>query len=230
VALAGLQLGMCRLGMHRTVNDGRGNVSNDWLDWVRRLKAIAQNGAAYSRDPYDKERFGQVGAIAVEILAARTGRPVDEVLAALAYDAGPATPKLDVRAAVIHEGKILLVREASDGLWTLPGGWIDVQESAARAATREVKEESGYDCEPIKLYALLDSNRHPHPPRVYHVHKAFFLCRLSGGSPRPSLETTEVTFFAEDELPRLSTARVTPSQIALAFQHFREPTLPTAFD
>ncbi len=120
-------------------------MSKDWLDWARRLKAIAQNGQNSSRDPYDRERFDQVGAIAAEILAAGTGQPVDAVLAALAHDTGPATPKLDVRAAVIHEQKVLLVREASDGLWTLPGGWIDVKESAAHAASREVKEESGYD-------------------------------------------------------------------------------------
>lgn len=205
-------------------------MNDDWLDWARRLEAIAQNGRAYSKDPYDKERFEQVGAIAAEILAARTGRPLDDVLAVLASDSGPATPKFDVRAAVIHEEKVLLVREASDRLWTLPGGWVDVQESASEAASREVEEESGYDCEPIKLYAFLDRNRHPHPPSVFHVHKAFFLCRLRGGSPRPSVETTEVAFFAEDALPPLSVARVTTSQIALAFRHFREPNLPTDFD
>jgi ADP-ribose pyrophosphatase YjhB (NUDIX family) len=205
-------------------------VKTDWLDWARRLKAIAQNGETYSRDPYDRERFGQVGAIAAEIVAAGTGLHLGQVRAAFARDAGPATPKLDVRAAVIHEGKVLLVREASDGLWTLPGGWVDVQESAAQAASREVKEESGYDCEPIKLYALLDRNLHPHPPMMYHVHKVFFLCRLSGGSPRTSVETTEVSFFEEDALPPLSVARVTPAQIAMAFQHSREPGRPTTFD
>jgi ADP-ribose pyrophosphatase YjhB (NUDIX family) len=205
-------------------------VTSDWLDWARRLKAIAQNGETYSKDPYDRERFAQVGAVAAEILAARTGRALDEVTLALAHESGPATPKLDVRAAVIHEQKVLLVREASDGLWTLPGGWIDVQESAAQAARREVQEESGYDCEPIKLYALLDRNRHSHPPTMLHVHKAFFLCRFCGGSPRPSLETTDVSFFSEDALPDLSLGRVTPDQIALAFRHFRDPGLPTSFD
>ena len=198
--------------------------------WFRRLRVVAQYGLTYAKDPYDLERFREVTAVADEMAARITHLPVTAVAAALRVETGPPSPKLDVRAAVFQDNAILLVREAADGQWTLPGGWIDLGESPAEAAAREVKEESGIICVPRKLFAVVDRNKHPHGPLLFHVYKLFFLCDLIGGAATPSLETTEVGFFPEHQLPPLSRTRVLESQIAMAFRHREDPSLPTAFD
>ena len=143
---------------------------------------------------------------------------------------GYATPKMDVRGAVFQANRLLFVREASDGLWTLPGGWADVGESPAEAVIREIREESGFETQVCKLVALYDRNKHAHPPMLFHVYKAFFLCDLVGGSASPSLETSEVAFFGWEEIPRLSAARVTVRQIEKLFTHHMNRELPTEFD
>lgn len=202
----------------------------DLQDWYRRLRVVAQYGLSYSKDPYDLERFREIAAVSEELAATLTGEPPAAVTQVLRTETGPPSPKLDVRAAVFQGDEILLVRETSDGLWTLPGGWVDLGESPAEAAAREVKEESGFDCVPRKLFAVLDRNKHPHGPLLFHVYKLFFLCELVGGSAAGSLETSEVGFFPADRLPELSRTRVLESQIALAFRHRASPDLPTEFD
>jgi len=125
---------------------------------------------------------------------------------------------------------VLLVRERSDGRWTLPGGWVDVNDSPSQAVEREVREESGYQARAVKLAALIDKNRHPHPPGVFHIYKLLFLCELTGGSPATSAETDAVQFFALTALPELSTGRILAAQIERAYQHRLNPALPTEFD
>jgi ADP-ribose pyrophosphatase YjhB (NUDIX family) len=137
---------------------------------------------------------------------------------------------VDVRAGVFRDGRILLVRERRDGLWTLPGGWADVNDAPSAAIEREVREESGFEAHAVKLAAVFDRRGHGHPPSPRHTYKLFFLCELLGGEATHSYETDGVEFFAEHELPPLSLPRVTPEEIALLFQHQREPQLPTAFD
>lgn len=190
-------------------------MEDGWLRWVRRLQAISQSGLAYAKDPYDAQRYGQVRRIAAEMAASGSGTTVDRVDALFAAESGYATPKLDVRAVVLDgSGSVLLVRERSDGLWTLPGGWVDVGDSPGESAEREVKEESGYEVRAARLLALWDRDRHPHPPLPFHVYKLFFLCELLGGSPlEASTETDGVGFFAADALPGLSLGRVTPAQV-----------------
>ena len=141
-----------------------------------------------------------------------------------------ATPKVDVRGAVFQAHRVLLVRERSDGLWTLPGGWAEVGESPAETVVREIREESGFETQVCKLVALYDRNKHAHPPMLFHVYKAFFLCDLVGGSASPSLETSEVAFFGWKDIPQLSTARVTVRQIERLFAHHANRGLPTEFD
>lgn len=205
-------------------------IDDPTAEWFRRLRVVAQYGLTYSKDPYDLERFREVAAIADELAVRLTQRPLPVVTEALRLETGPPSPKLDVRAAVFRGDEILLVREASDGLWTLPGGWVDLGESPAAAAAREVKEESGFDCVPRKLFAVLDRDKHPHGPLLFHVYKLFFWCELVGGVETTSLETTEVAFFRENALPPLSLTRVLPSQISQAFRHRERPELPTEFD
>ena len=198
-------------------------------DWISRLAAIAQTGLAFSPDEFDRQRFEQIRSIAAEMAAWPNG-DVQSVEAVFSAMSGYATPKIVCRSAVIDDDKILMVRETADGLWTLPGGWVDIGESPATAAEREVEEESGYVVEVVKLAAIYDKLRHDHPPTPHHTYLVFFLCRLVGGRPRTSVETTEVGWFGPDQLPELSTIRATRSQILCMFDHHHNPSLPTDFD
>jgi ADP-ribose pyrophosphatase YjhB (NUDIX family) len=143
---------------------------------------------------------------------------------------GYATPKVEVRGAVVRDNQILLVREREDGGWTMPGGWADVGESPTAMVVREVKEESGFDVAPRKLAAVFDRNKHPHPPIPSHAYKLYFLCELLGGEITPSFETPEVGFFARNALPPLSAPRITAYQIEHMFEHAEHPEWPTTFD
>ena len=201
-----------------------------WIAWARRLQAIAQNGLMFSTDPFDCERYEQVRRVAAEILASYTATDMALISNLLRGEQGYATPKMDVRGAVFHANRLLFVRETSDGLWTLPGGWADVGESPAEAVVREIREESGFETQVCKLVALYDRTKHAHPPMLFHVYKAFFLCDLVGGSASISHETSEVGFFGREEIPSLSTARVTLRQVERLFEHHRNRDLPTEFD
>jgi ADP-ribose pyrophosphatase YjhB (NUDIX family) len=201
-----------------------------WLEWAQRLQAIAQNGLTFARDPYDVERYEAVRAIAAEIMAGHSDADLDLVKGLFAEQAGYATPKVDVRGAVFRDDAILLVRERSDGLWTLPGGWADVDDSPGDAVVREIFEESGYRTRAVKLLALYDRNKHGHPLYPFHTYKIFFQCELIGGAPVASHETDGVGFFREDAIPELSLTRVMPQQIGRLFAHYRHPDWPTDFD
>lgn len=163
--------------------------------------------------------------------AARANVDTESVLELYAQEAGYATPKVDVRGAVFRDNAILLVREASDGRWALPGGWADVHDSPSESVVREIAEESGFETKVRKLAAVLDRSRHPHVPvRPFHIYKMFFVCELTGGAPRPNHEIQDVGFFEEDAIPELSLGRVLPFQIERMFAHWRRPDLPTEFD
>ncbi len=204
-------------------------MSSIWVNWVRRLQSIAQNGRNYCKNEFDLQRYQQVEEIAAEIAAKYADGELETIRSMFKQETGPATPKIDVRAAVISKNKILLVKERGDG-WTLPGGWVDPGESASEAAVRETKEESGYDVNAARLMAIYDRDRHEHPPCPFHVYKLFFLCDLVGGSAKASLETEAVCFYGEDELPSLSESRVSAPQIKRAFVFARDPGLPADFD
>jgi ADP-ribose pyrophosphatase YjhB (NUDIX family) len=202
-----------------------------WLEWGRALQTHAQNGLAYSKNPFDIERFQAIQNIAAEILAAYSSMEPGEMMNIFAGEEGYATPKVDVRGAVFVGDTILLVRELLDnGRWTLPGGWAEVTDTPSQAVIREIREESGYEARPVKLVAVYDRNRHGHPYFYFSIYKLFFLCEITGGAPANSLETGGVGFFREDDLPELSIGRVTPEEIHTLFQHYRHPELPTEFD
>lgn len=201
-----------------------------WLVWARRLQALAQTGLVYSHDQYDTERYQEIRQIAAAMAAAGAGADFGQVRALFAQDTGYTTPKVDVRAAIFRDDAILLVRERSDGLWTLPGGWADVGDTPAQAVEREVLEETGYTARAVKLLALYDRSTHGHPPIPFAVYKLYFLCEITGGAPGATHETDEVAFFREDELPPLSLTRTLPAQIRRLFAHHRHPEWPTDFD
>ena len=201
-----------------------------WLLWSRRLQAIAQDGLTYTRDSYDLGRYEQLRDLAAEILAAHSTGTLEEARDLLALETGPATPKVDVRAVVFREGRILLVKEPDDEGWSIPGGWADVGESPSEAAARETLEESGYRVRPVRLLAAYDRDRHGHPPIPYHVYKLVFLCEILDEVPSSNVDTDEVRYFGDNELPELSITRVTPAQVLRFFEQHRDPGLPTYFD
>ena len=202
------------------------------LEWARKVQAVAQNGLAFTHDPFDRERYEQLQAMTAGILADELGLDAAHVQGFWTADGGYVTPKVDVRGAVFRDEHILLVRERSDGKWTLPGGWVDINDAPSFAVAREIREESGYLARAIKLAALWDKNQpaHGHPPGIHHIYKLFFLCELTGGAATVSNETDAVEFFALGQLPPLSLGRATPSQIARLYEHHRNPGLPTDFD
>ncbi len=202
----------------------------NWLQWAKRLQAIAQNGLAYADSPFDVERYQTLRDITVEIMAQYSDTDRRLVRDLFASESGYATPKVDVRGVAFRRDAILLVKEREDGLWTLPGGWADVDVSPSEAVVREVYEESGYRTRATKLLAVLDRNKHPHTPMPFHVYKLFFRCQLVGGKPSHSVETSDVGFFREGEIPALSISRVTPDQITRMFEHLRHHDWPTDFD
>lgn len=203
----------------------------NWLRWAKQLAALAQNGLTFSDNPYDIERYEHLRNIAVEMMAEGFDLDKKSVLDLFSREQGYATPKVDVRGAAFRDGKILLVREALDGGWTLPGGWADPCQTPSEAVVREIFEESGFEARVTKLAAVYDRSKHPHLPQIpFHIYKLFFLCEITGGAATESHETTGVGFFAEDNIPELSISRTLPFQIARLFDHYRDPTLPTDFD
>jgi ADP-ribose pyrophosphatase YjhB (NUDIX family) len=206
-----------------------------WLHWARQLQAIAQTGITYTQRPYpysafDSQRYEAVREIAAEIMVEHSTADLDFVRNLFAGEVGHATPKIDVRGVVFRDDAILLVRERADGLWTLPGGWIDIDESPSAAAEREIFEESGYLTKAAKVLAIYDRNKHDHPPFPHHAYTLFVRCELLGGEATTSIETDGIGFFRRDEIPSLSVIRVTPGQIARMFEHHHHPDWPTDFD
>ena len=202
----------------------------NWLRWVKRLQAIAQDGLTYAADDYDVGRYEQVREIAAEILASHSTGGLEHARELLDLEVGPATPKVDVRAAVFRDGEILLVKEVEDGAWSVPGGWADVGETLSEAAVREVREESGYRVRAARLISAYDRDRQGHPPIPYHVYKLVFLCEILDETPSQTVDAHGVGFFGAHELPELSLSRVTPAQIKRFFEHHRRPELPADFD
>ena len=200
------------------------------LDWARKVQAIAQNGLLFTKDSFERERYTQLQQLTDSILAADLAIPLGAARALWDNEKGYATPKVDVRGGVFDGDRVLLVRERSDGGWTLPGGWVDVNDAPSEAVAREIYEESGYRAKATKLAMLVDKNRHPHPPSVHHIYKLFFLCDLTGGAAKTSNETDGVDFFPVHSLPNLSVGRALSSQIERLYEHQLDRTLPTDFD
>jgi ADP-ribose pyrophosphatase YjhB (NUDIX family) len=200
------------------------------------LAAMAQNGLAYATDRYERARHERLRTAAAEIFAMLSELEVDPLRRDLAAEAGHATPKVDVRGALFDgAGRVLLVREKRDGLWTLPGGWADALDAPAMAVEREVAEEAGLAVRATKLAAVHDGARHNgHGPSLFHIYKLFFLVERTDPAQTPTAgldeETTDVGFFELDRLPELSSRRTNADQLRLMWRHHRDPVLPTDFD
>ena len=205
------------------------NRNEKWLEWAVELQSLAQTGLAYVKDNYDKERFERIREISAEMISYKTEIPLEKVKDLFCGDTGYQTPKLDTRAAIFEDGKILLVRE-NDGRWSLPGGWVDVNVSVRENTIKEVREEAGLDVVPERIIAVQDRAKHNQPVYAYGVCKIFVLCTAVGGHFVPNIETTESRCFGEDELPELAGEKNTEEQVRMCFAAFRDENWKPLFD
>ena len=200
-----------------------------WLEWAKELQFIAQAGLTYSRDDFDLERFARIREISAEIMAARSRLSLDEVKGLFCNETGFQTPKIDTRGVIFRDGKILLVKEKS-GEWSLPGGWMDVNQTIRSNTEKEVKEEAGLDVEAERIIALLDRNRYNTPMYAYNICKVFVLCRLKGGEFSENSETVASGYFSLDELPPLCNDKTTRAQVELCFDAVENDNWNPVFD
>ena len=204
-------------------------LKEPWLKWAIEIQTLPPCGLAYTKDMYDKERYEQLRNIAVEMLSYKTDISVDKIKTLFCNESGYQTPKLDTRAVIFEDEKILLVRE-KNGLWSLPGGWVDVLESIESNTIKEVKEESGLDVITKRVIAIQDRNKHNKPLYPYGVCKVFVECEVIGGEFIENIETTEIKYFSIENLPNLCEAKTTSKQIEMCFEAKNNQNWNVVFD
>lgn len=212
-----------------------------WLVWAKKLQAIAQTGMEYSKDPYDRDRFEQISDIASEMVSYKTGINHRKVLGLFAYEKGYQTPKMETRASVFYEDRILLVQERKTQLWSMPGGWCDIGYGLAENTAKECLEEASLEVEVGKLVAIENRSDHDYTEYPYEIYKAYFICEpkkkplLEEGTNRiknfeANTETTDARFFSLDYLPDLATDRITERSIRMCFNAYKDPDWEAKID
>ena len=191
-----------------------------WLDLIIELQSLAQAGLTYGKDVYDQERYQRIREISAEMMSAITELPTEQIKGLFCNEIGYQTPKIDTRAVIFKDNKILLVQENNE-TWALPGGWCDVNVSVAENAIKEVKEEAGLDVIVEKIIAVQDRAKHNLPLYAYGVCKVFMLCNVVGGKFEPNIETVGFDYFAEDNLPNLANEKNNIEQIKMCFEAYR---------
>ena len=209
------------------------NVIKDdvWKQWAQELQFLAQCSLAYSKDKFDRERSERIREIACEMLSFKYDLPLEKIKMDFAGEIGYQTPKVETRAAVIKDNKILLVKEQFDGKWALPGGYQDVNMSIRENVIKESSEEAGAVVNPIKVVAVLDYNRHHHVNFPLGMVKIFVLCEYINHSFNENTETLGAEFYSLDDLPELSLTRTTKKQLEMCFECYKDPkNWDTIFD
>lgn len=201
-----------------------------WLKWAIEIQSLAQIGLAYTKDSYDKERYERLREISAEMIEEKSGIKLEKVKELFCSEKGYPTPKIDTRAAIFKNNKILLVHE-KNGTWSLPGGWCDVLESVRSNTIKEVKEETGLNVKTEKIISVQDRNKHNKPIYAYGVCKIFVLCEVTGGTFVENIETTEIDYFSLEDIPdNLATEKVNKEQIEMCFKASRDKNWQTTFD
>lgn len=204
-------------------------MNEKWLEWATELQSLAQAGLTYGKDIYDKERYGRIRDISAEMMALKTDISIEKVKDLFCNEIGYQTPKLDTRAAIIENEKILLVRE-NNGKWSLPGGWVDVNVSVKENIIKETKEEAGLDVKVDKIIAVQDRAKHNSPVYAYGVCKIFALCTVIGGKFADNIETTDFQYFSVNEIPELATEKNNEEQIRMCFEAYHSNHWETLLD
>lgn len=200
---------------------------NDFFTLVKQLKSIADVGLLYASSEYDKERYAEIKEISFALLHSITGQPTTFLQNLYAENTDYPTAKIDVRGLIIHQNKIMLVKESGDGKWSLPGGWADIGYSPKEVIVKECKEETGLDVVPERLLAVFDKKFHPHPPQPFYVYKMVFHCKAISDVTQKGFDVLDVQYFDMDNLPELSEERILKSQLQLVFDKAMQPGAPT---
>lgn len=214
----------------RMKNETEKNSLPKWFEWAREIQSLAQTGLTFSQNHFEKDRNTRLMELAAEIISTHSKLGYSSTLESMLEQPGYATPKIDVRAAVLRDNKILLVQEAEDQKWCMPGGWADVGDEPAESVIREVKEESGYDVVVKKVIGVFDANRDGRPMNLYHAFKIVFLCEITGGKAKVSPETLAVEFFELNALPPLSQNRTHARHIEEVSRHIADPARISYFE
>ncbi|KAK8837260.1 hypothetical protein M9Y10_036690 [Tritrichomonas musculus] len=205
------------------------NKNEKWLQWAVELQSIAQAGLHYTKDKFDEERFERIREISAEMISYKTEIPIEKVKDLFCNEKGYQTPKLDSRAAIFKDNKILLVQE-NNGTWSLPGGWVDVDVSVKENVIKEVKEEAGLDVTADYIIAVQDRDKHNLPIYAYKICKIFIFCTVIGGEFQTNIETIDSKYFGLDELPNLAEEKITKEQISMCFDALNSEHWTTLFD
>lgn len=196
-----------------------------WLETAKKLQSIAQTGLFYSTNPYDRERYEQIVNLSNELIAHYGNQNVSKIENLFNIDNGYITPKVDIRSVIFKDEQILMVKEKSDGKWTFPGGWADIGYTPYEIAVKETREEAGLKVKPVRVLSIVDKKCHPHPPSPFYSYKIFILCEIIGGSLQAGTETIDARFFPLNEIPDLSEERLTPDQLKIAVERYKNPDL-----
>jgi len=205
-------------------------METPWLEWIMELQSIAQAGLHYSKDIYDIERFERLREITAEMMSLKSGLSTEVVKDLFCNEKGYQTPKVETRAVIFGDGGILLVKEKTTGNWSLPGGWMDINESVRSNTVKEAREEAGLEVVPVRLLAVQDRNKHNKPRYAYGICKVFVLCDILSGQFQANTETLESGFFAIEELPEIDNDKNTPEQIRMCFDAYRDSNWAVPFD
>ncbi len=201
-----------------------------WLKWAIEIQSLAQAGLAYTNNVYDIERYERLREISAEIISEKSGLSLEKTKDLFCNETGYQTPKIDTRAAIFKDDKILLVHE-NNGTWSLPGGWCDVLESVKSNTVKEVREETGLDAVAKKIIAVQDRNKHNKPIYAYGVCKIFVLCDVISGKFEKNIETTEIKYFSLEDLPDiLAEEKTNKEQIEMCFKAFKDANWQVQFD
>lgn len=200
-----------------------------WLQWAVELQSLAQAGLFYTKDVFDTERYERIREISAEMVSYKSDISVEKVKDLFCNETGYQTPKIDTRAAIFKDDKILLVREKNN-TWSLPGGWVDVNVSVKENTIKEVKEEAGLDVSTDLIIAVQDREKHNLPIYAYKVCKIFILCSVLGGTFEKNIETVESRYFGIDEIPVLATEKNNEEQIKMCFDAYHSEHWTTLFD
>ena len=201
-----------------------------WLNWAIEIQSLAQAGLAYTNNVYDIERYERLREISAEIISEKSDLSLEKTKDLFCNETGYQTPKIDTRAAIFKDDKILLVHE-NNGTWSLPGGWCDVLESVKSNTVKEVREETGLDAVAKKIIAVQDRNKHNKPIYAYGVCKIFVLCDVISGKFEKNIETTEINYFSLEDLPdNLAEEKTNKEQIEMCFKAFKDANWQVQFD
>jgi ADP-ribose pyrophosphatase YjhB (NUDIX family) len=205
-------------------------IPKHWLEIAKKINSIAQTGLTFTKDKFDRERYEELLDLSMLILNNITAIDYSKLDFVFNRDIGYQTPKVGIRAVVMRDDKILLVKEKMDNKWSLPGGYADTGMLPSEIAVNEVKEESGFDVKPLRILGLIDYNKHQKRPFPFDVYQLFMECEIIGGEAKTGIETSDVQFFSIDNLPELSERRVTEQQILKMYELYKDKNLAPIFD